>query len=231
MDYFAGAIIAATGLLLQFDPEIYLVVWVSLKIALIATIISSLIAVPIGIIIAVNQFIGKRLLLQLLNTLMAMPTVMIGLIFFGLLSRRGIFGDYGLLYTESAVIIGEASLILPIIINMTVVAVQSADKRLLATLKSLGATQAQLLMPLLKELRYVILAAVITGFGRAIGEVGAAMMLGGNIHGATRTMTTAIALETSKGDFELGLALGLVLLVIAFTVNFILQLLSPEKAL
>ncbi|TXL13245.1 ABC transporter permease [Methylococcaceae bacterium HT4] len=229
MNYFTDAIISATELLLQFDPEIYLVVWTSLKIALIATVAAALIAIPIGTSIAINQFIGKRLFLQCLNTLMALPTVMIGLIFFGLLSRRGILGDFGLLYTESAVIIGEASLILPIIINMTVVAVQSADSRLLATLKSLGATQAQLIMPLLKELRYVILAAVITGFGRAIGEVGAAMMLGGNIHGTTRTMTTAIALETSKGDFELGLALGLVLLIIAFTVNFILQELNPKN--
>lgn len=230
MNYFTEAIIAAAGLLLQFDPEIYLTVWTSLKIALIATVLAALIAVPAGIIIAINQFIGKRLLLQSLNTLMAMPTVMIGLIFFGLLSRRGVLGDYGLLYTETAVIIGEASLILPIIINMTVVAVLSADSRLLPTLKSMGATQAQLIMPLLKELHYAILAAVITGFGRAIGEVGAAMMLGGNIHGSTRTMTTAIALETSKGDFELGLALGIVLLIIAFTVNFILQQLSPKNA-
>ena len=229
MNYFTDAVISASELLLQFDPEIYLIVWTSLKIALIATVFASLIAIPVGVIIAINQFIGKRLLLQLLNTLMAMPTVMIGLIFYGLLSRRGMLGEYGLLYTETAVIIGEASLILPIIINMSVVAVQSADSRLLPTLKSMGATQAQLIMPLLKELRYVILAAVITGFGRAIGEVGAAMMLGGNIHGTTRTMTTAIALETSKGDFELGLALGLVLLIIAFTVNFILQQLSPKN--
>ena len=229
MNYFADAMIAAVNLLLQFDPEICLIIWTSLKIALIATSIAASFAIPIGIFIAINHFFGKRLLLQLLNTLMAMPTVMIGLIFFGLLSRRGLFGDFGLLYTETSVIIGEASLILPIIINMTVVAVQSADSRLLPTLKSLGATQAQLIMPLLKELRYVLLAAVITGFGRAIGEVGAAMMLGGNIHGTTRTMTTAIALETSKGDFELGLALGLVLLIIAFSVNFILQQLSPES--
>lgn len=230
MNYFTDAIIAATGLLLQFDPEIYLIVWTSLKIALIATTLAAFLAIPIGILIAINEFIGKRLILQFLNTLMAMPTVMIGLIFFGLLSRRGLFGEFGLLYTEAAVIIGEASLILPIIINMTVVAVQSADNRLLPTLLSLGATQVQLIMPLLKELRYVILAAVITGFGRAIGEVGAAMMLGGNIQGTTRTMTTAIALETSKGDFELGLALGIVLLIIAFTVNFILQQLSLNNA-
>lgn len=230
MNYFTDALIAAIGLLLQFDPEIYLIVWTSLKIALFATSLAALAAIPIGIMIAVNEFIGKRVALQLLNTLMAMPTVMIGLIFYGLLSRRGAFGDYGLLYTETAVIIGQASLILPIIINMTVVAVQSADSRLLPTLKSLGATHAQLIMPLLQELRYVILAAVITGFGRAIGEVGAAMMLGGNIQGTTRTMTTAIALETSKGEFELGLALGLVLLVIAFSVNLILQQLSPQKS-
>ncbi len=229
MNYFTQAITAAIRLLLQFDPEIYLIVWTSLKIALIATTIAALLAIPLGILIAVNTFIGKRLLLQLLNTLMAMPTVMIGLIFYGLLSRRGLFGDYGLLYSETAVIIGQASLILPIIINMCVVAVQSADSRLLPTLKSLGASQSQLFLPLIKELRYVILAAVITGFGRAIGEVGAAMMLGGNIQGTTRTMTTAIALETSKGDFELGLALGIVLLIIAFSVNFILQQLSPDK--
>ena len=229
MNYFTQAITAAIRLLLQFDPEIYLIVWTSLKIALIATTIAALLAIPLGILIAVNTFIGKRLLLQLLNTLMAMPTVMIGLIFYGLLSRRGLFGDYGLLYSETAVIIGQASLILPIIINMCVVAVQSADSRLLPTLKSLGASQSQLFFPLIKELRYVILAAIITGFGRAIGEVGAAMMLGGNIQGTTRTMTTAIALETSKGDFELGLALGIVLLIIAFSVNFILQQLSPDK--
>jgi len=230
VDYFTGATLGAMQLLLQFNPEVYLIVWTSLKIALIATTLAAILAIPTGIYIAINEFIGKRLLLQLLNTLMAMPTVMIGLIFYGLLSRRGILGDYGLLYTETAVILGEASLILPIIINMTTVAVQSADNRLLPTLKSLGAKQAQLVLPLLIELRYVILAAIITGFGRAIGEVGAAMMLGGNIHGVTRTMTTAIALETSKGDFVLGLALGIVLLSVAFSVNFILQQLTPENS-
>ncbi len=230
MNYFTDATLGAIQLLLQFNPEVYLIVWTSLKIALIATTLAAILAIPTGIYIAINEFIGKRLLLQLLNTLMAMPTVMIGLVFYGLLSRRGMFGDYGLLYTETAVILGEASLIVPIIINMTVVAVQSADNRLLPTLKSLGAKQTQLVLPLLTELRYVILAAIITGFGRAIGEVGAAMMLGGNIHGVTRTMTTAIALETSKGDFVLGLALGIVLLSVAFTVNFILQQLTPENS-
>ena len=227
MSYFSEALLSALQLIIQFDPEIYQIVYTSVKISLIATLIATLIAIPLGIITAITEFTGKRLVQQLLNTLMAMPTVMIGLIFYGLLSRQGPLGDLGLLYTETAVIIGEACLILPLIMNMTLVAVQSADKRLIGTLKSLGASRPQQIIPVLSELRFSILAGVITGFGRAIGEVGAAMMLGGNIQGVTRTMTTAIALETSKGDFELGLALGLLLLAIAFTINLAIQVTSP----
>lgn len=227
MDYFSQSLISAVNLLFQFDPNIYFIIWTSLKISLIATIIASIIAIPLGMIIAINQFFAKKFIQQLLNTLMAMPTVMIGLILYGLLSRKGLFGSYALLYTENAIILGEICLILPIIINMTLTAVQSTDSRLLTTLKSIGASQSQSLLPLFKELKFVFLAIIITGFGRAIGEVGAAMMLGGNIHGSTRTLTTAIALETSKGAFEMGLALGIALLCIAFVVNFLLQKISP----
>lgn len=226
MAYFADTIMAALQLLLRFDSDVCLIVWTSLKIALIATLCASLLMVPAGILVAISRFRGKQFLLQCLNTLMAMPTVMIGLIFYGLLSRRGAFGEYGLLYTETSVVLGEMCLIMPIIMNMTIVAIQSADDRLVLTLKSLGANQRQLILPLLNERRKVIFAAIVTGFGRAIGEVGAAMMLGGNIQGSARTMTTAIALETSKGEFELGLALGLVLLMIAFIVNVFLQRLT-----
>lgn len=214
---------AALTLLLQGEPEIYQIVFTSLYISFVATFIAALVMIPIAIVIAINNFLGKRLFLQCLNTLMAMPTVMIGLIFYGLLSRRGVFGEYGLLYTDTAIILGEMCLIMPIIMNMTIMAISSADSRLVLTLKSLGASQLQLIVPLLKERRLVILAVIITAFGRAIGEVGAAMMLGGNIQGSTRTMTTAIALETSKGEFEHGLALGLMLLMIAFMINLILQ--------
>ncbi|MDC9727957.1 MAG: ABC transporter permease [Methyloprofundus sp.] len=227
MDYFSQSLIAAIDLLFQFDPNIYFIIWTSLKISLIATLVASLIAIPIGMIIAINQFFAKKLIQQLLNTLMAMPTVMIGLILYGLLSRKGVFGSYAMLYTENAIILGEVCLILPIIINMTLTAIQVSDPRLLTTLKSIGASQSQILLPLLKELKFIFLAIIITGFGRAIGEVGAAMMLGGNIHGSTRTLTTAIALETSKGAFEMGLALGIALLCIAFMVNFLLQKISP----
>jgi len=226
MNYFSEAISAAIHLIIQFDPKVYEIVWTSLKISLIATLFSSLLGVTLGIWVAISEFAGKRFFQHLLNTLMAMPTVMIGLIFYGLLSRRGPLGELGLLYTQTAVVLGEACLILPIITNMTLVAVQSADNRLLATLKMLGAKTHQQILPILSELRFVILSAIITGFGRAIGEVGAAMMLGGNIQGSTRTMTTAIALETSKGDFELGLALGLLLLLIAFAVNLLMQALK-----
>lgn len=229
MNFFTEALLSAMQLILQFDPEIFQIVATSLRISLQATVYASLIALPLGILIAINEFTGKRMLQHLLNTLMAMPTVMIGLIFYGLLSRRGPLGELGLLYTDNAVILGEACLILPLLLSMTLVAVQSTDPRMLTTLKILGATTRQQILPILTELRFVLLAAVITAFGRAIGEVGAAMMLGGNIQGATRTMTTAIALETSKGNFELGLALGIILLGIAFTINFLLQYLKSKN--
>lgn len=229
MTYFSEALISALLLVVRFDPDVYQIAWTSLKISLIATFYAGVLAIALGIYAAVSKFIGKRLLQHVLNTLMAMPTVMIGLILYGLFSRRGPLGELSLLYTETAVILGETCLILPIIMNMTIVAVQSADCRLLTTLTMLGARPHQQIVPILSELRFVLLAAVVTGFGRAIGEVGAAMMLGGNIQETTRTMTTAIALETSKGDFALGMALGLLLLLIAFVVNLLLQIL-PTKA-
>jgi len=229
MHYFSEAIISALQLIIQFDPGIYLIAWTSVKISLIATVFAALFGIFLGILTAITQLPGKRFIQQLLNTLMAMPTVMIGLIFYGLLSRQGPLGDLGLLYTETAVIIGETCLILPLIMNMTLVAVQSADQRLVMTLRILGAKTHQQILPILSELRFTILAGVVTGFGRAIGEVGAAMMLGGNIQGVTRTMTTAIALETSKGDFELGLALGLLLLIIAFSINLLLQIIQTKN--
>jgi len=223
MEYFSESILAAIGLIVDFDKDLYQIVATSVKISCIALLIAALIGVPVGGWVALSSFRGKYFLQSLLNTLMAMPTVMIGLIFYGLLSRRGPLGDFGLLYTPTAVVIGEFVLILPIIINLAASAVNSSDPRLVSTLQSMGANKWQLLSLVLLEVRMAVAIAVLTGFGRAIGEVGAAMMLGGNIQGVTRTMTTAIALETSKGEFELGLALGILLLAIAFSVNWLLQ--------
>ncbi len=195
-----------------------------------AAIFAAVIAVPSGVVIALSEFRGKQFLQQILNTLMAMPTVVIGLLLYGLFTRQGPMGELELLYTPAAVVIAECILILPIILNLTIVAVQSSDKRLVPTLRSLGADKIQLTWQVLRETRFAVMAAIVAGFGRAIGEVGAAMMLGGNIEGFTRTMTTAIALETSKGEFELALALGVLLLIIAFVVNFGLQFLSSKSA-
>ncbi|MBS3952894.1 MAG: ABC transporter permease [Methylomicrobium sp.] len=229
MSFFIESLIEAFKLIINFDSSIYQIVWTSLKISLIATTTAGTIAIVSGIYIGITEFRFKRTLQHILNTLMAMPTVMIGLVLYGLLSRKGPMGELGLLYTQPAVIIGEACLIFPIIMNLTIGAVHSCDLRLKMTLQFLGASKYQQIMPLMGELRETLVAALIYGFGRAIGEVGAAMMLGGNIQGVTRTMTTAIALETSRGEFELALALGVFLLSIAFLVNFFLQLLTEKN--
>ena len=229
MTYFIDSLIAALELITSFDPHIYRIVATSVSISLIASIIASLLAVPAGVVMALNRFSGKAFIQHLLNTLMAMPTVVIGLLLYGLFSRLGPLGHWGLLYTPMAIIIAQAILIFPIMMNLTITAVNSADPRLKPTLISLGAGHLSLAINVIRVTRFAILAAVITGFGRAIGEVGAAMMLGGNIEGFTRTMTTAIALETSKGEFELGLALGLLLLIIAFILNFLLSWLHRPK--
>jgi tungstate transport system permease protein len=223
MGYFSDSLVAAFQLIVSFDKDIYQIAITSISISFIAAIIAASLAIPAGIYMALNRFSGKQLIQHLLNTLMAMPTVVIGLLLYGLLSRLGPLGYLDLLYTPTAIIIAEAILIFPIMMNLAIVAVTSADQRLVPTLISLGAKPIALSIQVAKHTRFAILAAIITGFGRAIGEVGAAMMLGGNIEGFTRTMTTAIALQTSKGEFETGLALGLLLLLIAFIVNFMLS--------
>lgn len=159
---------------------------------------------------------------------MAIPTVVIGLCLYGLLSRKGLLGEFDMLYSSWAIVLGECLLITPIILNLTIVAVHSTDNRLVSTLVALGANQWQMLKWVFSEARLAVMSAVVTGFGRAIGEVGIAILLGGNIAGVTRTMTTAIALETSKGEFEFALALGILLLGIAFLVNIILHYLHRE---
>jgi len=229
MNYFIDSLSAAVELIISFDPDIYQVVFTSVLISITAAIIAASIAIPAGVTMALNRFRGKSFIQHLLNTLMAMPTVVIGLLLYGLFSRLGPLGHWGLLYTPTAIIIAEAILIFPIMMNLSITAVQSADPRLVPTLISLGAKPFPLIINVIRTTRLAMLAALVTGFGRAIGEVGAAMMLGGNIEGFTRTMTTAIALETSKGEFELGLALGLLLLIIAFVLNFILSWLNSTN--
>ncbi len=221
--YFLDAMISSFNLIIGFDKSLFNVVWTSLKVSLIAVIIASMISLPLSVVVALNNFMGKNFLMACLNTLMALPTVVVGLLLYGVLNRQGLLGDMGLLYTPIAMIIGQCVLIVPVIWNLSIVAINSADPRLARTCSSLGANYFQRGVIYMSEVRFALIAAVVTGFGRAIGEVGIAMMLGGNIDGYTRTMTTAIALETSKGDFEFALALGFMLLLVAFIINAVLQ--------
>ncbi len=230
MTYFSEALQGALALLLSFDPEMWFIVWTSVRVSVIAALLASLAGIPLGLLVALEEFRGKALLIQILDTLMALPTVVVGLFLYGMFTRHGPLGGLEILYTPWAIIVGESVLILPIIWNLTLAAIRSTDPRLLLTCRALGATWLQQSRIILSEARIAVMAAVVAGFGRAIGEVGVAMMLGGNIAGYTRTMTTAIALETSKGEFELGLALGLVLLAVAFIVNGILQRLKQRAA-
>jgi len=203
--------------------EIFNVMGVSLRVSLAATALATLASVPLGFLIAVNDFRGKRALVTVINTLMAMPTVVVGLLVYILLSRAGPLGSLGILYTPTAIIVGQFILALPIITALTYAAISSVDARVRKTAESLGASSSQSAWMVLKEGRLGVMAAMIAGFGRVIAEVGSAIMVGGNIRGYTRTMTTTIALETAKGNFALGISLGIILLVVALSINMIVD--------
>src|SRR3990172_6459111 len=196
-------------LILSLDGEVYHAVWTSLYTSVTSITVATAIGVPFALALAVSDFPFKRLFIIFLNTLMALPTVVVGLALYGLLSRQGPGGSLGLLFTPSAMIIGQRILALPIVANYALGTIKGADSRIIPTALTLGASNSQAYILILSETRFGIMAAVIAGFGRVIAEVGVAMMLGGNIRGYTRTMTTAIALETSKGEFAFGLALGI----------------------
>jgi tungstate transport system permease protein len=228
MEYLIEAFGNSTKLIFSFEGEIYGIVGRSLVFSLTATFLAALIGVPIGFLVGTKRFRGKSGLLTIMNTFMALPTVVIGLLAYGLLSRRAPLGFLNLLFSPSAVIIGEFILSLPIIANLTVSAVQAVDPRAILTAKTLGAGRIQVAWTILIEARFSLLAAIIAGFGRAVSEVGSAMMLGGNIRFYTRTMTTAIALETSKGEFGFGLALGFFLLLVVFSINILFHFLQVK---
>ena len=208
---------------MSLNPDVYRAAWASVFTSAIAIVFATLIGIPAGMATSICRFPGRRAVIILLNTLLALPTVVVGLVVFGFLSRKGPLGELGLLFTPWAMIIGQTILAAPIVANYTLGAMSAADERIMPTALTLGASQLQGSLILLQEIRFGAMAAVIAGFGRIIAEVGVAIMLGGNIRGYTRTMTTAIALETSKGEFAFGLALGIFLLAIALVVNLFLN--------
>jgi len=228
LGYWGDSLLTAFELILGFDREVRMAVWTSLYTSSCSILIAALLGVPIGLWLGLNRFRGRQLLIALLNTLMALPTVVVGLLLFGLFSRQGPLGPLGLLFTPLAMIAGQTVLAAPIVANLVLAAVTGADQRIINTALTLGASRLQAAIQLLREIRFGVMAAVIAGFGRVIAEVGVAMMLGGNIRNSTRTMTTAIALETSKGEFAFGLSLGIILLSVALIVNIFLNSLQQR---
>ena len=221
MEYIIEGLAKALELVFSLDREIYGIVGRSVRFALTATLLAAVAGVPLGFVIGSKSFKGKPAVITLLNTLMALPTVVVGLLGYAFLSRRAPLGFLDLIFSPHAVILGEFLLSLPVITNLTVSAVQAVDNRAYLTAQTLGASRWMVAWTVLMEARFALLAAIIAGFGRAVSEVGSAMMLGGNIRYYTRTMTTAIALEVSKGEFGFGLALGFFLLAVAFSINIL----------
>jgi len=203
--------------------ELALAIWVSLKTSGLAALVASALAVPAALFLAGRDFRGKRVVLLINQTWMAAPTVVIGLLFYSLLSRSGPFGGLGLLYTQAAMTVGQVFLILPLIVGFSYTALRQVDKRARLTALTLGASRRQAGWVVLNEAKYALLIAVLAGFARAISEVGIAMMLGGNIRNITRNITTSIALETAKGEFRNGIVLGAILLVITLGINLLVQ--------
>jgi tungstate transport system permease protein len=219
MPEFTDAFSTAGGLILHFDTALLEIVVLSLQISLSAVVIGTLIGLPIGAAIAIARFRGRDVVVVCVNALMGLPPVVVGLIVYLHLSNSGPFGWLQLLYTPAAMIIAQTILVTPIVIALTRQFVEDADADYDEQLRSLGVTGFSKLVTLIAEVRYSLVTVVLAAFGRAIAEVGAVIIVGGNINHVTRVMTTAIALETSKGDLGLALALGIILMLLALAVN------------
>ncbi len=213
----------AIELIISFDLEVMETAGRSLMISVTSTLLASLICLPLGSLIHFHRFRGKRTLISLIQTFFSIPTVAIGLFVFVLFSRAGPLGGLNLLFTPMVMVLGQMILITPILLGLTISALSGVDKAILDTARSLGASGLQTAVVVLREARFAVMAAIIMGFGRAISEVGIALMVGGNIRGFTRVITTAISLETSKGDLELSIALGIILIFIALVINIALN--------
>jgi tungstate transport system permease protein len=219
MNYILDGLRRALELLAGGDPETFSAVWTTLVVTFEAMIATLLLGAPAGFLLGYNEFRGKRVVRLIVETFLSFPTVVIGLIVYAFISRRGPLGGWELLFTVPGMAVGLTILGLPIVIALTAQAVESLDPRLRPTLLTLGARPRHLFFATLSEARFGMLLASTAAFGRIVSEIGISMMLGGNIKWDTRTITTAIALETGKGEFATGIALGIVLMVIAFAVN------------
>lgn len=224
----SDAIRGAFTLLLSGDAALWRIIWISLKTCVIGLALATPLAVVLGYTIAAHRFRGRRIVIWLTQAALSLPTVLIGLLLYLMLSRQGPLGNLHWLFSQPGVVAGQFMIAMPVLVAFTLAAVQAADPRYAETAIAHGASSWRVMTTVLYEVRFGVMAAIISGFGRVISEVGCALMVGGNIAGETRTITTAIALETSKGDFSQGIALGLVLVAIALLMNGALMLLQGD---
>jgi tungstate transport system permease protein len=222
------ALTRAIELLVSLDPEVIEIAGRSLRISGTSCMLASLICIPLASLIHFHHFPGKRALVNIIQTLFSVPTVLVGLFVFVLFSRAGPLGFFGILLTPTAMVIGQMILITPLLLGFIISALSGVSKEIVDTATSLGASGFQTIWLVLREARYAVLAAVIMGFGRAISEVGCALLVGGNMMGVTRVITTTISMETAKGDFELAIALGIILLLLALIINIVLNRLQQR---
>jgi tungstate transport system permease protein len=228
MSELTDAFVTALKLVFTGDPEVMAIAGRTLAISCTSTLLAALICVPLGCLIHFNSFKGKRLLTSLIQTFYSMPTVFVGLLVFITLSRAGPLGGLGMLFTPQAIVAGHVLLIAPIVTGLTISALSGVSPEIKDTAISLGATRFQTVRTTLVEARYATLTAIMVGFGRAISEVGIAIMVGGNIRGFTRTLTTAMSLETSMGNIELSMALGIILISLALIATILVNRLQQR---
>ncbi len=229
LGYIIDGFIQAVILIVSLNPEILDIAALSLQVSGTATILASLVGIPLGAFITLNEFPLKRLVKNVIFTLMGLPPVVAGLAVFLALSRAGPLGTFGLLFTPTAMVIAQFLLILPIVTGLTISATRAVDRSIIDTAVSLGAGRIHTAIITLNEARQALLVAVLAGFGRAIAEVGAVMIVGGDIQWSTRVLTTSIVLETRMGDFSQAIALGIILLALSFAINLVLNLIQGER--
>jgi len=223
------AVVQALHLIVSLDSEVVDITWRSLRISVASTLLAALVCIPLGGLITFRSFRGKRLLINIIQTLYSLPTVCVGLLVYIFVSHAGPLGMLDLVFTPTAMVIGQMLLITPVMLGMTISALGAVDKTIKDTTLSLGASEFQAIWAIIKEARFAIVAALLLGFGRAISEVGAAMLIGGNIWRYTRVLTTAISLATTQGDFALALALGIILIGVAMIVSLAANMIQQRR--
>lgn len=230
MELIWQGLVKALEMLVSLDPEIFEVTWLTLRVSGMATLISVLIGVPLGTLLALTRFPGRNFLVSLSNFGMGLPPVVVGLWVSIFLWRSGPFGALRLIYTPVAIVIAQAVIASPIVISFTLAAIQQINPRIRLQLLALGANRLQMLWSLVKEARMGLLAAVMAGFGGVVSEVGASMMVGGNIKGETRVLTTATVMEVNKGNFDVAIAISVILLLLAYSVTAALTALQQRRS-